>query len=192
MEAPEVMKVLIAVTMIVAFSSWAHAETFGFTASEFQSRLDKALLADGGDTTKSCKKSQTDFTCQFNDVNFQKSVSAFKGLNLANGHFSLKEKMTISTENGKVSTIIIGGDRGDPINTFHTIGQIGGVFKALNPKISDDNVQRLFKELGLLRGDSDETIGSVKEAIEDFAEIRCNNQRSDKSTAFGCAFLPRY
>ena len=178
--------------VVIVVPGLARAQTLSFTAAEFQSRLNKALTEDNGDTIKACKRTGTDFLCTFNDAGFQKSVAAFKELNIANGRFSLKEKMVISTTAGRVAIITYSGDRGDPMNMFHTIGQIGGVLKALNPSIADDDVLRLLNQLGLMRGDSDATIGTPKEAIEAFAEIRCNNQRSASSMTFGCAFIPRF
>jgi hypothetical protein len=170
----------------------AQSQTFNFSASDFQTRLNKALVDDHGDTIKECKRDGADYRCTFNDAVFQKSVSAFKELNLANGNFALKEVMFFTVEGGKVSRITIGGDRSDPINAMHTVGQIGGVIEALKPSIKEDDVQRLIIELGLMRGDSDESIGTPKTAIEDFAAIKCNTQDSHVSTLFGCTFLPRF
>jgi hypothetical protein len=177
---------------ILVAPGFARAQTFNFTAIEFQARLNKVLTDDHGDTIKACKKDGADYRCTFNNAGFQKSVSAFKELNLANGHFDLNEVMFFTVERGKVSRITYGGDRSDPMNMMHTVGQIGGVIEALKPGIKEDDVQRLIRELGLMRGDDDESIGTPKTAIEDFAAIKCNTQDSHISTLFGCTFLPRF
>ena len=124
------------VLLAVAFlPGLARSQTFDFSAAEFQARLNKVLVDDHGDTIRACKKDGADYRCTFNDAGFQKSVSAFKELNLANGRFALNELMFFTIEGGKVSRITYGGDRRDPMNQMHTVGQIGGVIEALKPGI---------------------------------------------------------
>jgi hypothetical protein len=110
-----------AVFLAIFFApGFVRAQTFNFTAIEFQARLNKVLTDDHGDTIKACKKDGADYRCTFNDAEFQKSVAAFKELNLANGRFALNEVMYFTIEGGKVSRITIGGDRSDPMNLMHT------------------------------------------------------------------------
>jgi hypothetical protein len=170
----------------------ASGQTFQFSAKELVERLDKQLVADNGDTTKQCRKSSQDTICSFNDVGFQKSVVRLKKLNLANGTFFLKESIIIREDGGKVSTILLTGDRGDPPNLFHFSGLLGSLIKTLGPSLSTDDIVKEALALGIMRGDDDPTIGQPKHDIQDFAEIVCNSHNSRESTKVGCAFFPRF
>jgi hypothetical protein len=188
------MRVLNNIILIVAAHACigtANAQTFDFTVAKLIDNFNNQLKLDGGDTIKTCKKSALDTICIFNDTSFQKSVTGFKKLNLANGTFSLKEKLLISEINGKVSMFLVEGDRGDPMSLFHFAGQLGSMLSALNPSLTTDDVTKEVLSLGVMRGDDDPSIGQPKIDILEFAEIRCNNQQSRVDTIIGCAFLPR-
>lgn len=98
----------------------------------------------------------------------------------------------ITEDAGRVKTILITGSRSDPANLFHFIGQFGGLLRTLSPAMTDKEAAQKATLLGLMRGDDDPTIGEAKVAIEEFAAIRCNNQRSAVSTGIGCLVEPRY
>lgn len=189
------MRVLNNIILIIAAHAYigaANAQTFDFTVTKLIDNFNNQLKLDGDDdTTKTCKKSALDTICIFNDTGFKKSVSGFKKLNLANGTFSLKEKLFISELNGKVSMFIIEGDRGDPMNLFHFVGQLGSMLLTLNPSLTKDDVAKEVLSLGVMRGDDDPSTGQPETDILDFAEIRCTNQQSRVNTKIGCAFLPR-
>ena len=85
-----------------------------------------------------------------------------KKLNLINGAFDLKDALSITETDGKVSMIAIFGDRGDPVNIFHFIGLLGGVIKTLNPSLDGPDLTKEIFALGVMRGDSDPSIGKVK------------------------------
>ena len=65
---------------ILVASGFAQAQTFNFTAIEFQARLNKVLTDDHGDTIKACKKDGADYRCTFNDAGFQKVSPPSKNL----------------------------------------------------------------------------------------------------------------
>jgi hypothetical protein len=183
--------VLVLLVIAVGSSQAAAAQTFDFTHTQFIDKFNAQLRRDGGDTTKTCKNIGRDTTCIFNDSRFQQSVAEFKKLNLANGGFTLKEKLIISETNGKVSLIIIEGDRAEPINLFHFVGQLGSSLSTLNPSLIADGMTKEILSLGVMRGDDDPNIGQSKMDILDSVEVKCNNQRSGVTTKIGCALVPR-
>jgi hypothetical protein len=182
---------LVALVIAVGSSHAAAAQTFDFTHAQFIDKLNAQLRQDGGDTTKTCKNNGRDTTCIFNDAHFQQSVVEFKKLNLANGGFTLKEKLIVSETNGKVSLIIIEGDRAEPINLFHFVGQLGSSLSTLNPSLSTDDMTKEMLSLGVMRGDDDTSIGHPKMDILDSVQVTCNNQKSSVTTKIGCALVPR-
>jgi hypothetical protein len=183
--------VLVALVIAVGCSHAATAQTFDFTHAQFIDKFNAQLIRDGGDTTKTCKNNGHDTTCVFNDSRFQKSVAEFKKLNLANGGFTLKEKLIVSEANGKVSLIIIEGDRDEPMNLFHFVGQLGSALYTLSPSLTADEMTKEILSLGVMRGDDDPSIGQAKMDILDSVAIKCNNQKSNVTTKIGCALVPR-
>jgi hypothetical protein len=112
-------------------------------------------------------------------------------LNLANGGFTLKEKLFISETNGKVSLIIMEGDRAEPINLFHFVGQLGSSLSTLNHSLTAGEMTKEILSLGVMRGDDDPSIGQSKMDILDSVEVKCNNQKSSVTTKIGCVLVPR-
>lgn len=145
--------------VVCVLSPFAFAQTFQFNAAELIKNFDAKLRRDGGDVTSKCQKYGKDTECTFSDIGFKKSVAAMKSLDIANGHFFLKERLLITEVEGKVSTIIIGGDRGDPMNLFHFIGQFADLLMTLDPNATSESASDDVRKLGLMRGDSDPTIG---------------------------------
>jgi hypothetical protein len=173
---------IVSLIATIIFATNVYAQTFDFTSAQLLDKFNKQLQSDKGDVTNGCKKKGTDTICLFSDLNFKNSVREFKKLNLANGKFNLNERLLISEEKGKVSMFLLEGDRGDPMNLFHFAGQLGSLLKTINPSMSDDNIAKEALSLGVMRGDDDPTTGDPKIDILDFAEIRCNNQKSHIST----------
>jgi hypothetical protein len=103
----------------------------------------------------------------------------------------LNERLLISEEKEKASMFLLEGDRGDPMNLFHFAGQLGSLLKTLNPSMSDNDIAKEALSLGVMRGDDDPSTGDPKIDILNFAEIRCNNQKSHVSTKIWCGFFPR-
>lgn len=86
----------------------------------------------------------------------------------------------------------MGGDRADPMNLFNYIGKIGNAVPALEPGITEADVQSLFGfERGLMRGDDDPTIGQAKVVSRNTFPASCNQVMSAESTAMRCEFIPR-
>jgi hypothetical protein len=91
-----------------------------------------------------------------------------------------------------VRQISVGGDRADPMNLFNYIGKIGNAVTALEPGISEADVQSLIGSgLGLMRGDDDPTIGHAKVMSRKTFTASCNQVMSAESTATHCEFAPR-
>jgi hypothetical protein len=175
----------------VGSSYAASTPTFDFTSTQFIEKINNQLRKDGADVTKTCHNDGDETACIFSDVHFQQSVVGMKKLNLINGAFALKDALSITETDGKVSMIAIFGDRGDPVNIFHFVGLLGSSLAALNPSLTAEEITKETFALGVMRGDSDPTIGQPKMNIFDHAVVKCNNQNSDITTKIGCLFLPR-
>lgn len=115
-----------------------------------------------------------------------------KKLDLVNGHFTLRLKLEIDTNDGKVARVTLIGDRGDPVNLFQFIGTVGDMIHAFNPNAQDKDADvKLLSNLGLMRGDDADDIGHVRTPIQPYAEIDCLYQPSGVSTETRCTFIPR-
>lgn len=166
--------------------------TFGFDAPTFRRMYDGHLRNDGDSGITDCGDSAGLCICKFDDASFKKSVDAFKKLDLANGQFRSKLRLVIASQNGRVSKIVVSGDRADPMNLFGYIGKVGSLLKTLEPEMSDQAQQSLLtSDLGLMRGDDDPTIGSEKLVIRNGYVARCRQSALSESTATICAFEPR-
>jgi hypothetical protein len=171
----------------------ARAQAFERTFSQLRDGYNEQLRKDNGDPIESCKTQGTTVLCKFNDAGFNKSVAGFKALNLANGHFTSKTRLLASLSGGKVASVSILGDRADPMNLFYFAGQVGSLMHYLGPKLSDDEVTKMLtSKLGIMRGDSDSTIGEAQVEITDTFAVKCNSQDSHVTTAIGCIFTPRF
>jgi len=184
-----------AVTLIcfLGYERSSRAQTFDFGAQQLENKYNDQLKLDNGDVIKNCSKRKDEINCNFENTNFQKSVQAFKQLNLANGRFELNEKLILSLSGQKVRTITLVGSREDPMNLFHFVGQLGSLIIVLNPELTQDQVTSLLKDkLGIMRGYNDSTIGHPMVEITEKFAATCNNQRSSVSTKVGCVLEPRY
>ncbi|MDX2205830.1 MAG: hypothetical protein NW223_23975 [Hyphomicrobiaceae bacterium] len=170
----------------------AWGQAFDFTPAQFQERFNRQLKADEGDLLRACRPEKAAIACTFEDAKFQRSVQAFKELNLVNGRFELKSRVLIEQAGGKVATIAITGDRSSPMGLFHFAGQMGSLMRSFDPALTSQQAAAKVSELGVMRGDADRTIGTPKLAIENYAAIECTSWPSSRSTSVGCVFRPRY
>lgn len=166
--------------------------TFGFDAPTFRLMYNGRLRSDGDSGVKDCADSAGLYKCKFDDASFEKSVDAFKKHDLVTGDFKSKLRLTMASQNGRVSKIVVGGDRADPMNLFGYIGKVGSLLKTLEPEMPDQVQGNLLKsELGLMRGDDDPTIGTEKLITRKGYVARCLQSASSESTAMSCTFEPR-
>lgn len=115
-----------------------------------------------------------------------------KKMDLVNGHFTLRLKLQVDIDDGKVARVTLVGDRGDPRNLFQFIGTVGDVIHAFNPNAQDKDADvKLLSDLGLMRGDDADDIGRVRISIQRYAEIDCLYQPSRVSTETRCTLIPR-
>lgn len=191
---------LVSLTMLTAALGHANAQTFDFNVDKFRSALDQSIRADTTDksqadwsTIKKCTKKGDTYICSFNDKGFQSSVAEFKKLDLANGQFNQKLTLTIDTIGGKVSRILLNGDRGDPVNILQFAGTTMNVMQVFEPNILEGEGKHLAlaKELGIMRGDSAADIGEPVDIIKPYAAIRCVSVPSSITTAEACQWVPR-
>jgi hypothetical protein len=179
-------------------SSGSNAQSFSFSQKEFVEKFNAALKVDTSpgqppSFIKSCKKTKGgDTICLFDDATFKSSVNAFKEINVMNGNFELKSRILFSESSGKVSLVLLEGDRSDPSNLAMFIGYLGSAIRAMDPKATDDSIQKSLLTLEVMRGDSAPDIGHPIDDIEDYADVRCNTQPSSVSTKVACAFIPRF
>ena len=173
---------------------------FNFTVDEFRKSLNDKIQEDTPDKShvkdsiiKSCVRKDNSYDCKFNDAGFQYSIKEFKRLDLANGHFDFKLHLKIETQDGKVSHISVIGDRGDIVNLTQWAGTVINVMQTFDPDTGkeQEQIHDINKNLGLVRGDSAESIGEVVIDIKPYAQINCLSVPSSVSTKVDCQFLPR-
>jgi hypothetical protein len=175
-------------------------ETFSMTFDEFRKALDGKIRVDTLDksrpdfsTTNNCQRIKESYTCDFHDAGFQSTVTNFKKMDILNGRFALKLKLGINTADGKLSRITLSGDRGDPVNLLQFVGTVENIMQTFDPKAGQEEGEskKIADELGFMRGDSADDIGTPRTAIKPYAEIRCLTQRSSITTHVECRFVPR-
>ena len=194
------MRLLAAVFVLIGMCGMAHADPFELTFDQFRKALDQRIQDDTTDksggslsTTKECEKSGNVYNCIFNDKGFQKSVAAFKKIDMINGAFTLKMLLSVEITDGKVSQIRLGGVKDDPANLFQYTATVTNVMQLFDPKIVDGegNSLALMNELGIMRGDGDPTTGSPLDVIKPYAGIRCLNVRTKIASTAVCQWRPR-
>lgn len=186
--------------VVVGVAQETVAQTFDMTFERFRAALDQRIRDDTTDksrpdfsTTQQCKKVGGIYTCSFNDRGFQSSVAEFKKLDMINGRFTLKLSLTVTTENGKIATIRLNGDRGDPVNLFQFVGTVMNVMQLFDPHVTDAEgaLLALAKEMGIMRGDSAPDIGQAVVTIKPYAAVKCLTVPSSISTGQACEWVPR-
>ena len=179
----------------------ASAQVFEMTFEQFHTALDKRIQEDTTDkisknlnTIKQCKKAGNTYVCTFNDRGFQSSVARFKKLDLMNGRFTLILKLTVKTENGKISNILLNGDRGDLVNLMQFVSTVTNIMQLFDPHIvdADGSMLALAKEMGIARGDSASNIGQAVVTIKPYAAVKCLTTMSSITTAQACEWVPRF
>ena len=177
----------------------AKAQTFDWTFDQFRKLLDQRIRNDTTDksesdfsTTRTCTKIAAIYTCSFNDKGFQSTVAGFKKLDIMNGRFSLKLKLTVETIAGRVSKIRLNGDRGDPVNLLQFSGTIINVMQLFEPAIVDGEGKSLalITELGLMRGDTDITSIEPINVIKPYALVRCVVVPTSLTSRQACDWVP--
>lgn len=166
--------------------------TFDFTVPEFRLRYNAQLAKDGDQRVKGCSVRGDIHECEFDDEVFQKGVAAFKALNLVNGRFQQKARLGFVTENGKVSKIVLAGDRADPMNAFGYIGLAGNLINTFEPTLKNEELHNFtYEKLLLGQGDSQPNIASPRLEIRPNFLITCLQAMSRVNTAIVCMFEPR-
>jgi hypothetical protein len=166
--------------------------TFGITAQAMREKIGKQLVAAGGDTFDKCMKNQKFILCSFADKVFQRSVHAFKQLDLANGNFKLLEAMFLIPADGNIERIRLLGTRDTPMALFHFAGTLGAVLQALDPSLDDHDAAETALSLGVMRGDDDPSIGTEKLVIKKEFSASCIQRDSSESMKIDCNIVPRY
>ena len=198
------MRVLVAIlcvwTLTVSGTGHAHAQVFDLTFDQFRKAFDQKIRDDTLDktqadwsTTKMCKKVSAIYTCAFSDKGFQSTVTEFKRLDVMNGKFNLKLTLTVETVNGRVSRVRLNGDRSDPVNLLQFASTVANVMQMFEPDIVEGEGKHLAlaKELGLMRGDADPTVGQPKVLIKPYAAVKCLVAPSAISVGEACEWVPR-
>ncbi len=125
-------------------------------------------------------------------ASFNKSLALFKQADLMNGPFKLQTVLKIYEQDGKVLRISIQGVRSDPVNLFVYSGQVLSLVGMFKPQLTDEEAGSIgMNELGLMRGDTDPTIGTEKTVINHEFAVQCIQYHSSVSVKTECAFDPR-
>lgn len=173
-------------------SSAGLGTTFAFDAPGFREQYDARLRGDGDGGIADCAERGTSTVCRFDDAPFNRSVEAMRKLDLVRGSFTSKLGLSLIGRAGRVSAIVLTGDRGDPVNLFGFVGKAGSLIKTLELGIAEGAVQDLLTAgLGLTRGDDDPGIGAERTVVRGSFVARCRSAPSSQSTAMTCTFEPR-
>lgn len=166
--------------------------TFNMSARELVARYDAQLKKDGDSGLSQCEVEGAVWACRFDTASFNKSLALFKQADLMNGPFELKTMLEIHELDGKVARISIQGVRSDPVNLFVYSGQVLSMVRMFEPELTDGGEGSIgMNELGLMRGDSDPTIGTEKTIINHDFAVQCIQYNSSVSVKMECAFDPR-
>ena len=195
------MTVVVGALVELAMSAGqVHAQVFDQSFEQFRTTLDRSIRDDTLDksqadwsTTKQCRKARNTYTCSFNDEGFQGTIAGLKKLDVLNGRFTLKMMLTVETAGGKVSKVRLNGDRGDPVNLLQFSSTAANIMQLFEPGIVDGDGKSLalVKDLGLMRGDADPTIGQPIVTIKPYAAITCLAVLSSITTGQACEWVPR-
>lgn len=172
-------------------------EEFNMTVEQFRQAFDRETIQGAknpnvADTIKSINKiSPTTYHASLKDDGFNSMVKGWKVLNLANGKFILKEKFIFRVgSSGLISNIELSSSRAD-MNLFHFMDTFANTVKVFNPQFTEKDIQELVKDVGLMRGDNDPTIGESMNSFTRGVAIECLSQPSNVSSTIVCKFYPR-
>ena len=184
---------LLGALLVLASNVLGQEVAFSFSAVEFQQRFNATATKDGGDRIVSLKRERVVYKAVLGDVQFQKSVAAFKQMNLANGKFVMQTEVNLRTNQaGNVTEIIVSGTRADPMNLMQGFfGTMGIVTKVLDSSLPQDQVTKLLMSLGLMRGDDDPTTGQITTQFSRGGAYGCLVRHSSVSVKVVCSVVPR-
>ncbi|MGG6429401.1 hypothetical protein ACQ5TV_05395 [Acetobacter ghanensis] len=201
---PQAQDIAAALKAPTPFQSTTDSKTrepiFDGNFTEMRRAYDQALQDDApkdGAPIKagiaSCSQKKKEYFCQFKDEAFQSTVLAFKKLDILNGKFVYNSNVNFKlSSSGKVSEVIINGDRSDPANLLSFGGNVLDFISIWDGSVKQpDGLKKYTDTLGLMRGDNSPDIGQDRIDIEPFAEISCIAWPSSVSMKVSCRFVPR-
>ena len=165
--------------------------TFDMTADTFKASLNRVVRADGGDPIRSCRPARSIQVCTFGDAAYQRSVAAFKQLDMMNGRFEQKTKLELTTSGGKLAEFRVMGERSDMPNMLGFIGLTMNALMVLDPKLAADDTKEQVEKFDLMRGDAAPDIGRERMDIRPYAMVTCNQWPSRQTLRMECVFTPR-
>lgn len=101
--------------------------TFAFDPPSFRQMYDARLRGDNDGGIEDCADRGAVYVCRFDDAPFRESVEAFRKLDLVRGSFSSKLGLSVVSRAGKASSIVLTGDRADPMNLFGFVGKVASL-----------------------------------------------------------------
>ena len=184
---------LLVALFLIANNVFGQEAAFPLSPTEFRQRFNAVANKDGGDTIVNLKKEKGVYKAVLADVQFQKSVAAFKEMNLVNGKFVMQTEVNLRTNQaGNVTEIIVSSSRADPMNLIQGfVGTMGVVTKVLDPVLPQDQVTKLLTSLGLMRGDDDPTTGQITTQFSRGGSYGCLVRHSSVSVKVVCSVVPR-
>lgn len=192
------MKYINFIIASLFLASIAQAQSFGLNLEQFKSSFNAQAKAESNYPNmaatiielKELKKNI--YSAKINDGPFKQMVKKWKEMDLANGNFQLKDRLSITTDSsGKIAKVQAYSDRAD-MNLFHFLGTFSNIIRTFNKDMTDAQVQSAIKEVGLMKGNTDPTIGKSLETFTKGAAITCLSQPSNVTTEVSCAFTPCY
>lgn len=174
----------VAAICLFATMIGANAQPFGTTPDEFRTAFDARLKQDSHGGLVSCHGvSKIEADCAFRgDPN-----AGARGL-LA--HIDHREHVALQLSDGKLTGIVINGQRNTPAAEKHFIGLVTSAVGALSPALDKAKVDAIVAGLGLGRDDTSPDIGAPLSHSEPAWTIECLSQISQVSTDLGCTITP--
>jgi hypothetical protein len=184
--------IAVAIASTTCMSVGADEPAFPFTPTQFVARFNDRARINKLDIIRALRRVGSDFVSSMADTEFQNGIRQLKQLDLANGQFTYRVRIVLSTNAaGLVTKIIVTGVRSDPVNQFRTMGAVGAVYELLNPGVPQTEEDNFLVSLGLARGDDDPTIGEPQTNFSKGGAFTCNNRPSQVSEQIGCLIIPR-
>ena len=176
--------------------------TFPMSFAQFRTSLDAAIRADtlphvppDGFTTKSCAQRNNRYDCSFNDAGFRSALRFWQrtGILPVSGPVSQVLHLTAVTSGGQLGSVVVTSIRSDMINLMVPyLSTVVAVMRVFEPGIGEDQreLAQLVKELGLMRGDADPTIGKPATMTIAGALVSCTNWNMHLTDKVECVFTP--
>ena len=174
----------LAVAGLLASGPGATAQSFTMGADVFRKSFDARLKQDGRAGLASCRGgSKLEVDCVFRG---DPNAGARGWLSRLDHH----EHMALQLTGGKLTGIVLNGQRNSLAAEKHFIGLVASAIGALSPGLDKAKIDEIVAGLGLTRDDKSPDIGNSLLHSEPAWTIQCLSQYSQVSTDLACTIEP--